>query len=190
MTSTISYLKWANLPHTVKHTWFNHLKFSGYVSMLHNSNTNSNYSINQLVFIMETGCVFVWYCKYNSCWFYLNLIWSINESSPFVNLLVSTVNYSRHTAWQWQTEHRIKSLPRIFRCVIPIVLCIIEEGLLFKSKHKLWFFFIIILTTCFALDNGSSSGNKAYVRGYYTVWFTKRDIISYNLMRFRCSVSL
>jgi len=66
---------------------------------------------------METGCVFVWYCRYNSCWFYLNLIWSINESSPFVNLLVSTVDTQHDSD---ETEQGIKSLPRTCKIMVAI----------------------------------------------------------------------
>jgi len=62
-----------------------------------------------------------------------------------------------------------------FRCNIPIsgkiikeipgsvasgTPCTVEEGFLFKSKHDyVMMFFIIMLTTCFGLNNGPSSGH-------------------------------
>ena len=46
--------------------------------------------------------------------------------------------------------------------------------------------FIIILTTCFGPDNGPSSGHKTSIWGYYTVWFIKWDMVSYNSTRSRC----
>jgi hypothetical protein len=34
----MSYMQGANISHTVKHIWFNHLQFSGYIFIVYNSN--------------------------------------------------------------------------------------------------------------------------------------------------------
>jgi len=65
----------------------------------------------------------------------------------------------------------------------------IEEGVggVVQVKTQLSYdVFIVILTTCFGLDNGPSSGHKTYIWGCYTVWFIKWDMISYNSTRSRC----
>jgi hypothetical protein len=67
---------------------------------------------------METGCVFVWYCRYNSCWFYLNLIWSINDLLLTFWYLQSTTVNTQHDSDK--TEHGIKSLPRTCKIMVVI----------------------------------------------------------------------
>ena len=52
------------------------------------------------------------------------------------------------------------------RCVIYTI----EKGVFVQVKILVIYdVFIIILTTCFGLQNGSCSDHKIYTRGYYTV---------------------
>ena len=59
----------------------------------------------------------------------------------------------------------IGSVPDIFRCVIPVVLYTqLRRGFFVQVKTQLSYdVFIIILTTCFGLDKGPSSGHKIYI---------------------------